>query len=574
MASATCATAARGPDGRRTSRTARKQVTEPAAAQVQPAATHAVGHRDDVRHRDALAAPGVDDDQLVAAEDEPRSERCPPDDGPYTAAIPVGTRARPADRRRVCGRLHPQGDAIPSRRGRDDGGENPAEPAPAARPASPLRSPADGAPAGPSADARRADDRDHVSAVSGCTGRWGRTASTSSGSSPCASSCSTSRSAASGATGSGAPVSRDRRLGEEQRRRRGLRPRRDGRGGRAAARVTASAARTSDSGRPSASTSISGTAPSAARTRCSASIRSGASQPPPRTTSARSVGVLAHVVGQLRPRLGPGAAGPLGGAHAGLLHEGLQQLLVEPVRLQHAVGADGVQRVLEAARPGVAEVEPAVLLVAEQQLLRGPLPHGRAGGDEPAGGALVVRLVGHADRPRAGLGDQFRGPLPEHLAGEQPHPVDVEHALHCPSARSGVFCALRESCRTREREQHPESGRQAAGGSAPSAAAAPWKRVSPGLEVTRRSPPCRLTTIRQETSRPEAGALPDGLGREERLEHPAAQLLGDARAGVGDLHHRAVAVRAGAQGQRALRRAIASSALTIRLVHTWLSSPA
>ena len=46
----------------------------------------------------------------------------------------------------------------------------------------------------------------------------------------------------------------------------------------------------------------------------------------------------------------------------------------------------------------------------------------------------------------------------------------------------------------------------------------------------------------------EAGAVPDVLGREERVEDPRGELVGNAGAVVGDLDDRAVAV--GARGDR------------------------
>ncbi len=80
--------------------------------------------------------------------------------------------------------------------------------------------------------------------------------------------------------------------------------------------------------------------------------------------------------------------------------EGVQHLLVEPVGVHAAVRVDGVQRVLEAARPGVAEVEPAVLVAAERQARRRPAPPRSARWRRSGRRAQVVRLVGHARPPR------------------------------------------------------------------------------------------------------------------------------------------------------------------------------
>jgi hypothetical protein len=48
--------------------------------------------------------------------------------------------------------------------------------------------------------------------------------------------------------------------------------------------------------------------------------------------------------------------------------------------------------------------------------------------------ADVVRLVGQADAPRAGLGDERWRALAQHLAGEQRDRVDVEHDAGVPAA--------------------------------------------------------------------------------------------------------------------------------------------
>ena len=71
----------------------------------------------------------------------------------------------------------------------------------------------------------------------------------------------------------------------------------------------------------------------------------------------------------------------------------------------------------------------------------------------------------------------------------------------------------------------------------------------------------------------EAGALADILGREEGLERAGCDLRRHARAAVPDLDDDGVAV------DRVVTRSvpepsIASMALSIRLVQTWLSSPA
>ena len=71
----------------------------------------------------------------------------------------------------------------------------------------------------------------------------------------------------------------------------------------------------------------------------------------------------------------------------------------------------------------------------------------------------------------------------------------------------------------------------------------------------------------------EAGALADALGGEERLEDPVPDLGRDAGPGVADLDQHAVPV-----ASRAVRTvsvpvpSIASTALSMRFVHTWLSS--
>lgn len=57
-------------------------------------------------------------------------------------------------------------------------------------------------------------------------------------------------------------------------------------------------------------------------------------------------------------------------------------------------------------------------------------------------------------------------------------------------------------------------------------------------------PPGRIET--------EPGAMADILGGEEGIEDPVAQLAGDPRSVVGDLHLGAVSVQPGAQGDRAL----------------------
>ena len=296
-------------------------------------------------------------------------------------------------------------------------------------------------PGQPMPDARRIATTS--AAVAGCSGRCGSRPATSSASSPCARSSATSRSAASGGSGSGAAGRRHGRPGQEQRagqvvvRRDRVRtaPPPPGRRPRRRAPATAAAPRPPprSAGRPA------GRPAPGARRRCAAAPPS----PRPRTTSSRSAGSSptssassAHASGRVR-RACSAAARQVACTN------GCEDVDVVPVGGDRAGGVDGVQRVLEAARPGVAEVEAAVLVAAERQAVRGPLPHRQAGGDDPPARAQVVRLVGHAHRPGAGLGDQVGGPLAEDLAGEQAHPVDVEHASTVPAPAPGVVLAVR-----------------------------------------------------------------------------------------------------------------------------------
>jgi hypothetical protein len=75
-----------------------------------------------------------------------------------------------------------------------------------------------------------------------------------------------------------------------------------------------------------------------------------------------------------------------------------------------------------------------------------------------------------------------------------------------------------------------------------------WKRVSPGVEVKRRSPWWRWTTDAPADVEPEAGALADRLGGVEGLRDIGGG-LGDAGAVVADLDQDPVAVAGGADGQ-------------------------
>ena len=72
---------------------------------------------------------------------------------------------------------------------------------------------------------------------------------------------------------------------------------------------------------------------------------------------------------------------------------------------------------------------------------------------------------------------------------------------------------------------------------------------------------------------PEAGALADVLGREERLERARRDLRRHARAGVGDLDDDVSPSRRGWRAAACRRRPSRRAALSTRLVHTWLSSP-
>ena len=71
------------------------------------------------------------------------------------------------------------------------------------------------------------------------------------------------------------------------------------------------------------------------------------------------VAVLAQLVEQLSPLLRCVGCGPLRREHAGLEDERREHLRVEAVGLQVAVGGQRAQGVGEAARHGVAELEPA-----------------------------------------------------------------------------------------------------------------------------------------------------------------------------------------------------------------------
>ena len=113
--------------------------------------------------------------------------------------------------------------------------------------------------------------------------------------------------------------------------------------------------------------------------------------------------------------------------------EGVQHLLVEAVGVEAAARIEGVEGVAEAARAGVTEIE-ATLLLAAQELVGGrPGAEGLPRRHDARAAVAVVGPVGQADRPGAGLGDQRGRALPQHVAAEPAHPVDVEHG--CPGRR-------------------------------------------------------------------------------------------------------------------------------------------
>ena len=95
--------------------------------------------------------------------------------------------------------------------------------------------------------------------------------------------------------------------------------------------------------------------------------------------------VLAHVVGELGPVRRAGRAAPARRPRRQVsVTNGCSSSSSNRSACTRPSAVDAVERVLEAARPGVAEVEPAVLVAAERAgPVSGPLAHGRAGGDDP-----------------------------------------------------------------------------------------------------------------------------------------------------------------------------------------------
>ena len=98
--------------------------------------------------------------------------------------------------------------------------------------------------------------------------------------------------------------------------------------------------------------------------------------------------------------------------------------------------------------------------------------------------------------------------------------------------------------------------------------------VSPGWESMAIVPPCRSTTMRRAMSRPRPVPLPTPLVVKNGSNARAATSGVMPGAGVADLDDHRVAVGAGRDPQRARARPSRRRALSIRLVHTWLSSPA
>ncbi len=72
----------------------------------------------------------------------------------------------------------------------------------------------------------------------------------------------------------------------------------------------------------------------------------------------------------------------------------------------------------------------------------------------------------------------------------------------------------------------------------------------------------------------ETGALPDGLGGEERLEDSVADLLRYSFSGIADANHEMAVLLGGGDGDAPGVRRIASMALATTFMSTWFSSPA
>ncbi len=119
----------------------------------------------------------------------------------------------------------------------------------------------------------------------------------------------------------------------------------------------------------------------------------------------------------------------------------------------------------------------------------------------------------------------------------------------------------------RDRGLHRRSG----AGGGPSTGRRTSKRVQPGSLSTRIVPPC-FSTIRAQMLRAEPGALALGLGREERLEDPGSDVSRDPgpvldRRLITSLPSDLVSIKISP------RPSSACTALWIRFVHTWFSSP-
>ena len=333
-----------------------------------------------------------------------------------------------------------------------------------------------------------------------------------------------------GGTGTVQPDASTRRPGEEQRRRPGRRPAGaasgGGRGGRA---VAASAARTSDSGSPSASTSISGIAPERGQhqllgvdpQRRLPLRRPGRRRPGRRPSSPTSSASSAHASGRVR-RARSAAPRRSSCTNGSSTSSSNRSACTVPS------ASTGVQRVLEAARAGRRR--------------------GRAG--RPRRRSAAAR--GRPAPPGSARWRRIRPPGAGGAAGRTAPPPRRRSRRSASAARSRSTSRVSRPIQSTSNTPSTVPARGRSAGADSVSGSTTWNRVSPGSDTTRRSPPCRLTTTRHDTSSPSPVPCPTGLVVKNGSKTRDRSSARDAGAGVADLHQRAVAVPGGPERQRAL----------------------